>query len=215
MIYIPIYLVFIPIITSMLIFLFRRKPVIYLAFIAQFAITILAVLYFIEFQDDFTKTIFTFGGWNPMIGIGFLNDSISMVFIFLSLILWWAVLIYTFNYKDEHRNFLFFLLFLEGVFLGLVQTNDLFNMFVFIELTTILVAILVAYEKAGNSFRAAIYYLLINTAGILAFLLGIILIYYTFGNINIKLVSNMMSNQAISNTLTVRFAFVLILTSIA
>jgi multicomponent Na+:H+ antiporter subunit D len=106
-------------------------------------------------------------------------------------------------------------LFLEGVFLGLLQTNDLFNMFVFIELITILVTILVAYEKTGKSFRAAIYYLLINTEGILAFIVGIILIYYTFGNINIQIVTDMMSTTQTSNTLTIRFAFVLILTSVA
>lgn len=215
MLYIPVYLVFIPVVTSMIIFIFRQKAIITVAFVAQAAMSVLAIMYFMYYQDDLSQTMFTFGNWNPMIGIGFLNDSISMLFVFLTLFMWWMILLYTFRYHNDHRNFLFFLLFLEGIFLGLLQTNDLFNMFVFIELITIIVTILVAYEKAGNSFRAAIYYLLINTAGILSFLLGIILIYYTFGNINITIVTSMMSNATLSNTLTVRFAFVLILTSIS
>ncbi|QMS84665.1 complex I subunit 5 family protein [Candidatus Xianfuyuplasma coldseepsis] len=215
MLYVPVYLVFIPIISSMIIFIFRQKAILSLAFVAQSVMSVLAILYFVQYQDDLSQTMFTFGNWNPMIGIGFVNDSISMLFVFLTIFMWWMILLYTFHYHNDHRNFLFFLLFLEGIFLGLLQTNDLFNMFVFIELITIIVTILVAYEKAGNSFRAAIYYLLINTAGILSFLLGIILIYYSFGNINITIVTSMMSNASLSDTLTVRFAFVLIITSIS
>lgn len=215
MLYIPVYLVFTPIIFAMIIFLFHHKSVTLFAFVAQTVITVLAITYYLHFRGDLSETMFTFGGWNPLIGIGFRNDSISITMIFLSIFMWWMVLIYTFKYKSEYRNFLFFFLFLEGVFLGLLQTNDLFNMFVFIELITIIVTILVAYQKAGNSFRAAIYYLLLNTAGILSFLLGIILIYYTFGNINIAAIQEMMTTNGVSTSMTVRFAFVFILASVS
>jgi multicomponent Na+:H+ antiporter subunit D len=188
---------------------------VYLAFVSQLIISGLAILYLIEYHSDFTQTAFTFGGWTPMIGIGFVNDSISMLFVLLTIFMWWMILIYMHKHQDKYRNLLFFVLFLEGIFLGLLQTNDLFNMFVFVELITIIVTILVAYEKAGSSFRAAIYYLLINTAGILTFLLGIIIIYFTFGTINIQIVESMMSTVALSNANIVRFAFVLILASVS
>lgn len=215
LIYIPVFLVFIPIVFSMIIFMIRSRFVTLLAFVAQLAITILAIMYFSEFRFNYMDTMFTFGGWNPEVGIGFLNDEISMAFVFLTVFIWWMVLIYTFFFNQQHRNFLFFIMFLEGVFLGLIQTNDLFNLFVFIELITVLVTILVAYEKAGNSIRAALYYLLINSTGTLLFLLGIILIYYTFGNINISIIKGMMSDPALSDNITVRLAFVFIFTSIS
>ncbi len=215
MIFVPVYLVFVPILAAMIIFLFQKPKMAYLALVAQGVVTVLAVWYFLTFRDDYSQTFFTFGGWNNLIGIGFRNDAISISFLFLSIFIWWMVLIYTFNAKKDTRNFLFFLLFLEGVFFGLIQTNDLFNMFVFIELTTILVSILVAYEKAGDSFRAAIYYLLLNTAGVLAFLLGIILLYYSFGNININQITTMIASSDLSETTTVRFAYVLLMSGIA
>lgn len=215
MIHIPVFLVFLPILTAMVVFVFRSVYMVYLAFLVQVIMSVLAIMYFLQFSGDFTETAFTFGGWTPMIGIGFVNDSVSMLFIFLTIFMWWMILLYMHKHESSHRHLLFFLLFLEGIFLGLLQTNDLFNMFVFIELITIIVTILVAYEKAGNSFRAAIYYLLVNTMGILSFLLGIILIYFTFGNINIQVVQSMMSNVSLSDTNIVRFAFVLILTSIS
>lgn len=215
MVYVPMWLVFIPILTAMLIFLFQYKKIVYLAFVAQAAITVLAVWYTIHFHDDFSQTAFVFGGWDSLIGIGFLNDAISISFLLLAIFLWWMVLIYTHDARKDNRQFLFFLLFLEGVFLALLQTNDLFNLFVFIELTTILVTILVAYEKGGESFRAAIYYLLVNTAGVLAFLMGIILLYYTFGNINITAIQQAIQAGDLDQTMTVRFAFVLLLAGIA
>jgi multicomponent Na+:H+ antiporter subunit D len=48
--------------------------------------------------------------------------------------MWMVVLLYTFNTNRKESKFLFFLMFLQGVFMGMLQTNDLFNLFVFIEL---------------------------------------------------------------------------------
>jgi len=213
MVTLPVVIIFIPIITSLIIYLIKDPRSYYLALIAQAAITVLAFYYFWHFRDDYSLTLLRIGGWEQTIGISIRNDEISMVFVFLAIFAWWMVLLYVFDTKKLDYNFLFFLLFLQGVFLGLLQTNDLFNAFVFVELTTIIVTILIAFKKVGNAFRSGLYYLLLNTSGVLLFLIGIIFIYYTFGTINMLHVSEHMHLHA--NSTLIRFAYLLMLAGVA
>ncbi len=214
MIFIPVGLIFIPILSGVIIYLFKHRYVNYLSIVAQLLVTILVIVYYVTFKESYSDTYIVFGLWDERIGISLYNDALSLSFVMLSVFIWWMVLLYTLQTKEEDYNFLFFLLFLEGVFLGLLQSNDLFNMFVFLELTTLLVTILIAFTKTGESFRAALYYLLLNTSGVLAFLLGIILIYNSFGTINVQIVGSMMSS-VYDGQILIKFAFVLMLAGIS
>lgn len=210
--FLPIAIIFTPILTALLIYMFKSYKSNLLVFVAQGIITVLAIVYYSHYIDNFSDTFFVLGAWDSRIGISLMNDELSMVFVGLSIFAWWMVLIYSFNKKVDY-NFLFFLMFMQGVFLALLQTNDLFNMFVFIELTTIIVTILIAFNKAGYAFRAALYYLLLNTSGVLLFLIGIIFIYFTFGTININYVAD---NMALYRDETIiHFAYVLMMAGIS
>jgi multicomponent Na+:H+ antiporter subunit D len=215
MAFIPIYLIVIPIISSLIIYLVKGKYVHYMALISQAVLTVLAILYFYTFRDDgnFLAPLVQIGGWETRVGISLRVDSLSISFVFLTLFSWWMILIYMFDRKKQDYNLLFFLIFLQGVFLGIIQTNDLFNMFVFVELTTIIVTILIAYKKTGKAFRSALYYLLLNTSGVLAFLIGIILIYNIFGTINIQIITENMVFY--KDTMVVSYAFALMLAGIS
>ncbi|MFH5881474.1 complex I subunit 5 family protein [Liberiplasma polymorphum] len=211
----PIYLILIPILSSLIIYLVKNKFVNYIALISQTLLTILAILYYTTYQvpGGIDAPLVQIGGWATRVGISLRVDSLSMSFIFLTLFSWWMVLIYIFDRKKHDYNLLFFLIFLQGVFLGIVQTNDLFNMFVFVELTTIIVTILIAYNKTGASFRAAIYYLLLNTSGVLAFLIGIILVYNVFGTINIQIITENM--ELYKDYTVIKYAFALMLAGVS
>lgn len=206
-------LIFIPVIVSIFIYLFKWKHMNLVAFAAQLAITILAVFYYNHFSGNFEMSHIVLGGWDERIGISLANDNLSMSFIFLSIFSWWMVMLYTFRFGKTDNTFLFFLMFLQGVFLGLLQSNDLFNLFVFLELATIIVAILIAYNKKGESFRAAIYYLMLNVPAMLIFLTGIIFVYYTYGSINIFALTE--EFQAVDDTVVLRFSYVLMMAGIS
>lgn len=80
-----------------------------------------------------------------------------------------------------------FLIFLEGVFLGFLQANDFFTIFVFIELMTIISTILIVYKRDSYSFRAGFYYLLFNSIGMMFYLIGVAVIYQSIGTLNMTL----------------------------
>ena len=109
--------------------------------------------------------------------------------------------------------YLFFLMFLQGIFLGLLQTIVLFNFFVFLKLITVIVTILISYNKNGSSYRAGIYYLLINTLGAMFFLIGTIILYYVYGTINIQYIASQISE--FSNSNIVKLAYVMMLSGIS
>jgi len=206
-------LVFLPVIVSIVIYLSKWRHMNIVAIASQLALTIVAVVYFTHFYGDFESTHIVLGGWDSRIGISLANDELSMSFIFLSLFSWWMVLIYTFRFGHTEHSFLFFLIFLQGVFLGLLQSNDLFNVFVFLELATIIVTILIAYNKKGESFRSALYYLIVNVPAMLVFLTGIILVYFTFGSINIVALTEQF--QDVDDTIILRFSYVLMMAGIS
>lgn len=189
---IPVFFVFIPIIASLVVYLFKSKLSAYVLILAQMLLASIFVLYLIQFSETQSMPLVIFGGWNELFAISFYNDTLSLTFVGLTIFMWTMLLFYTFKTNRDEHKFLFFLMFLEGVFLGLLQTNDLFNLFVFLEVMTVLITILIAYKKSGPSFRAGIYYLLLNTIGAMFFLIGIIMIYYVYGTINIQfLIANM------------------------
>jgi multicomponent Na+:H+ antiporter subunit D len=186
MIYFPILFVFIPVLSSLLVYLIHRRWAAKFLFVSQAAMIVLFILYAQYVINHPDLTLLVFGGWDSLFAISFYNDGLSLGFIGLTVIMWFILLIYTYKTNRDENKFLFFFMFLQGIFLGLIQTNDLFNLFVFLELMTVLITILIAYKKTGPSFKASIFYLLVNTIGAMFFLLGIILIYYVYGTINIQ-----------------------------
>jgi multicomponent Na+:H+ antiporter subunit D len=212
MAWMPVVFVMLPILTAIVVYLFNHPKITMLVLISQALLLLMFALYLPEWMNGVSRLI-VFSGWNELFAISFYLDELSMLFVGLTVVMWMVVLLYTYHQHRHERLYFFFLMFLEGVFLGLVQTNDLFNLFVFLELVTILVTILIAYKKTGKAFRAALFYLLVNTVGAMFFLLGIIFLYYVYGTINIQyLAANMgwYSDQDI-----VKLAYVMMLSGIS
>jgi len=210
---IPVFFVFIPIIASLIVYLFKSKLSTYVIILAQLLLAILYGIYLIDFSETMSMPLVIFGGWNELFAISFYNDTLSLTFVGLAIFMWTMLIFYTFKTNQDEHKFLFFFMFLEGVFLGLLQTNDLFNLFVFLEVMTVLITILIAYRKSGPSFRAGIYYLLLNTIGAMFFLIGIIMIYYVYGTINIQfLIQNMDLHQQEG---LIKLAYIMMLSGIS
>jgi multicomponent Na+:H+ antiporter subunit D len=210
---IPIFLVFIPVVFSIIIYLFKAKWTTYLAFISQVLLLIAFFAYLSFWRLHPGDHLLVFGGWSERIGISFFHDGLSLTFSFLAIFIFSVILMYLFKFRRKDHKFFFFFLFLEGIFLGMIQTNDLFNMFVFLELTTVLVTVLISYQKTGPSFQAGIYYLLLNTVGALFFLIGIVFLYNVFGTINIRVLQELIGTQG--DRTVVKFAYVIMMSGIS
>lgn len=207
--FIPIFLIFIPIFSAMIIYLVHDRRINYLAFVTQITNIILYILYSKYFITIGRKHIFTLGPWNKAIGITFLIDNLSMVFVALTIFIWTLIILYSWNKREHEYKFLFFLLFLEGAFIALLFSNDLFNIFVVLDIITILSTILIIYKKDGFSVRAGLYYLVFNSVGILFYLLGLILLYSFTGTLNMDTIKVKIEFFRDTNIVKLSYVFIM------
>ncbi len=129
------------------------------------------------------------GGWPPPIGIEYVLDPLAAFMLVVILGVGTLVFIHAREPVEaelRERPALFFavaLLLLTG-FSGIVLTGDLFNLYVFLEISALAGYALVAVgEKAAPV--AAFRYLLVGTIGASFFLLGVGFLYVMAGSLNI------------------------------
>jgi formate hydrogenlyase subunit 3/multisubunit Na+/H+ antiporter MnhD subunit len=68
---------------------------------------------------------------------------------------------------------------------GMVMTRDLFNLFIFIEITAIATYALIGMERTGSVLAAGFKYIIATSLASAFFLLGTIFLYYLTGTLNI------------------------------
>jgi len=86
--------------------------------------------------------------------------------------------------KQHASALLLFLIMVMGIN-GVIMTRDLFNLFIFIEITSIATYALIGMERTGNVLAAGFKYIIATSVATVFFLLGTIFIYYQTGTLNI------------------------------
>ncbi|MBP6583744.1 MAG: NADH-quinone oxidoreductase subunit J, partial [Chromatiaceae bacterium] len=129
---------------------------------------------------------YTLGGWAPPLGVTLKADGLSAVLLLLSPLVLLAVGYYTWRGfqvpegGDETRRSLTFWVLLLGVWAGLNTLSlaqDLFTLFVALELLTFSAVPLVALDGRPETLQAALRYLLFALLGSVLYLLGAVLFY--------------------------------------
>ncbi len=86
--------------------------------------------------------------------------------------------------KQHASALLLYLIMVMGIN-GVVMTRDLFNLFIFIEITSIATYALIGIERTGSALTAGFKYIIATSVATAFFLLGTIFIYYQTGTLNI------------------------------
>jgi multicomponent Na+:H+ antiporter subunit D len=96
--------------------------------------------------------------------------------------------------------------------IGIIYTADIFNMYVFYELLSLAVYLLIAYPKTGVTLRASFNYLIMGGVGLSFFLLGIGFLYTMTGTLDIFSIAERLPAAFNSSERMVLMSFVLIAT---
>ncbi len=128
-------------------------------------------------------------GWAPPIGINLVFSTFSgflvTLMVFLGLIVW--LYSYRFkrnvDYEPAKKYFLLLMMLITGS-VGIVLTGDIFNMFVFIEITGISGYALTAFYTGRNSAEASFKYIFLGSLASAFLLLAIMIIYSQLGTLN-------------------------------
>ena len=114
--------------------------------------------------------------------------------------------------RSYGRTYYFLLLVSLSSMIGVIYTADIFNMYVFYELLSLVVYLLIAYPKTGVTLRASFNYLIMGGVGLSFFLLGVGFLYAMTGTLDIFHIAKKMSVAFDSSMQMVIMSFVLIAT---
>jgi multicomponent Na+:H+ antiporter subunit D len=132
--------------------------------------------------------VYRLGGWAPPWGINLVVDGLSLLMAITIAGIGSLVVIYSIEYmrhKNGQTQYYTLLLLITAGMMGVVLTGDIFNLYVFLEITCISAYALVAFERRGESVAAGIKYLIISSIGTSLLMFGIALTYGVAGSLNI------------------------------
>ncbi|MBZ4662892.1 MAG: NADH/Ubiquinone/plastoquinone [Caloramator sp.] len=196
-----VFLVVIPLIAAFLsLFLGNLNKII--MYIATLFNLIFSIVVFMSGKIPFNVAI---GGWKAPFGINFVVTNITIYFLLLVNI---AALISITMVKDikEYQFYSFYFVLLAATN-GMVLTGDMFNFYLFTELSTFAIAGLVAYKRDRLSTGAALKFLILSSTASLFSLSSIGLIYKTLGTLNFADIALKLNklNQASYNLILILF----------
>ncbi len=186
-----------------------------IAIISMFLSLILSVY---AFQLTKTNTIFyAFGDWSAPIGIVYRLDQLNQpIIIFINAVLLFFLVFgkelinsTITNYIEYGKQHIFYslLLFAHVGYLGVISTNDLFNIYVFIEISSLSTYVLMSKGRSAKALIGAFDYLIMGTIGATLILIGIGFIFALTGSLNISDVANILHNSDNSRLVITAVAF--------
>lgn len=129
------------------------------------------------------------GGWLPPLGICLVADKLSTIFVFTTAIVYFIVTIYAIWYTRHMANYVYFYviaLLHEAGLLGIFLTGDIFNLYVFIELTGLTAySLILFYHHRLRSLLASARYAFAGALYTGMFLLVIVVLYATTNTLSI------------------------------
>ena len=173
------YFVIIPVLIAVFLFVFATNTAARVLAILFQCIFVALSLYLLQ-QTRGSEIIVVIGEYDGFLGIILRAYTTSAVFMVLCGIIFLCVAIYSFNQSDS-RTFWFLLFILQSALVGLFLTRDLFNIFVLVEVSTVVVIILLMYDKKSRNMLSGLVFLMLNIIAMLLYLFGIGYIYMLTG----------------------------------
>jgi multicomponent Na+:H+ antiporter subunit D len=166
-------------------------------------------------------TIFyAIGAWATPWGIGYRVDMAGALMILVIATIGAVVMPYAWRsiQHELHKKhvglfYTCYLLCLTGL-LGIVVTGDAFNLFVFLEISSLSSYVLISLGSTRRALTAAYQYLVMGTIGATFILIGIGLLYMMTGTLNMMDLSQRLPEVTDTRTIRVAFAFVTVGVSI-
>jgi len=152
---------------------------------------------------------YSFGNWQAPIGIEYSLDYLNQpIIIYINGVLLFFLLFgkqlinkTITKYIDDKKHHMFYslLLFAHAGYLGVLSTNDLFNFYVFIEISSLATYVLISKGKEPKALIGAFDYLMLGTIGATLILISIGFFFAITGSLNIADISNILQINYGSN----------------
>lgn len=149
------------------------------------------------------------GGWTNGKGVPLYINSLAAVMILLTTFFFFLFFLYDWEKLKTQLLFVMLLFLIQGLLCALFASHDLFNIFVLMEVSTILVTLLIVFKKNPVSYYDGLIYLLTNIVGMSFFLLGIGYIYRIYGVYDLHILRELIYSTAPDRSLLLPFALMM------
>ena len=157
---------------------------------------------------------YALGGWAPPIGIEYRVDMANAMMLLIVSAVSAVVLPFCRDSvardiapEKQHLFYCMLLLCLTGL-LGMAVTGDAFNVFVFLEISSLSTYALIALGRNRRALTAAYRYLVMGTIGATFFVIGIGLVYMMTGTLNMADMAERIGPVAGTRPVLAAFAFI-------
>jgi len=189
--HLPALQVVIPLLAAPLTVLLRRRAYAFgVALAASWAALAVALLLWLQVADSGTIS-YAIGNWPPPWGIEYRVDRLSAFVLVLVAGIAAVVLPYSrasieaeVSPQQHYLFYTMFLLCLAGL-LGITITGDAFNIFVFLEVSSLSTYVLIALGRDRRALMASYQYLIMGTIGATFIVIGVGLLYLMTGTLNL------------------------------
>lgn len=214
--HLPALQVVLPLMAAPICFLMRKHGLAWgFAFCASLATFTISILLYLQILNE-PVISYAMGGWQAPLGIEYRIDPLNA--LILVLVSGIAAVALAFAKKSVEKEiapqghpifYTAFLLCLAGL-LGITITGDAFNLFVFLEISSLSSYVLISFGKDRRALTAAFQYLIMGTIGATMILIGIGFLYVMTGTLNMADIALRLPEVMDTNTVRAAFAFVIV-----
>ena len=192
MMHLPVLIVVVPLLAGALnVLLYHRKGA-WLITLLTSIFLLYASVSLIQMVEQVDIIKYTLGGWAAPLGIELRIDALSALMVLILALSALLVSIYALKSVEkeipEQNQVLFYtalLLVLAGL-IGISVTADAFNIFVFLEISSLSTYALISMGRDRRALHASYHYLIMGTIGATFILIGIGFMYVMTGTLNIE-----------------------------
>ncbi len=209
----PILQVVIPLLGAPICVLIRQKTWVWaIALITVWSSFIISILLCLTVSKEGAIS-YHIGNWPPPWGIEYRIDILSALVLILVSGIGSLVIIFARksieNEIPEERAYLFYTMFLLALsgLLGMVATGDLFNLFVFLEISSLSTYVLISLGTSKKAMTSAFRYLILGTLGATFYVIGVGILYQLTGTLNMLDLASRIPEISKSSSLILAFGF--------
>lgn len=214
----PLLTIVVPMVAGPLCVLFGNRHIAWLlAFLASLASFLFSAHMLLQVIDGDVLS-YHLGGWAPPLGIEYRVDAANAFVLLLisgisTVILPYARQSVAHEIKKVSHTLFYccYLLCFTGL-LGVVVTGDAFNVFVFLEISSLSTYVLIAMgaERDRRALTSAYDYLILGTIGATFFVIGIGFLYIATGTLNMTDLAVRLADMDGNRTVQAGFAFIVV-----
>lgn len=201
--------VILPIIVGLFFYICHCKFLLKIALILEALLVSLSIYFMKVMLAQGTPLMMQLSAIPLPYGMSLRIDFLAATMLLLNSILFGTMILFNLHKSYMNKLFIFLFLSLQGLINGIFLSTDFFNIYILIEVATVVVSILIMYKQDSQSMYDGMIYLMVNMIAMTFFLLGVGYLYKFSGALDFFSIREFVTTHQNIKSLILPFALLL------